>query len=258
MSGLRGQRLLGLMLVAVAAVCGGGVAVGADGVPATAPAKPAATTQPSPELGHAKRLVAQLADNDYERRETARMALMGLHRSDLPALREAVRQSRPLVPSQRALLREIVTHVYLSGELYLADPDGGGFLGVRWPGFDPEQRGVLGIWRGIAILERSPGFVSYRLLQNGDVVLSVTARGEHVEINTIGELQRAITSAKAGELVKMQVLRQGRIIPVDNHLDPRPFNLSNVGFEELQIQRENQADAYWERDFAPLVNETIS
>lgn len=243
------------MLVTLAVMCGR-VAIGADRAPATTPTK--STTQPFPELDHAKRLIALLADNDYERREAARMALMGLRRSDLPVLREAVRQSRPLVPSQLTLLREIVTHVYLSGELYLADADGGGFLGVRWPGFDPEQHGMLGIWRGVAILERSPGFVSYRLLQNGDVVLAVSADGQHVEVNTIGEFQRAITSAKAGDLVKMEVLRQGRIIPVDIRLDPRPANLSNVVFEEMTIQRENQADAYWQRDFAPLVDEMVT
>src|SRR3954469_16269738 len=114
MLGLRDQRVLGLMLVTFAVTCGG-VAIGADRAPATAPAKRSPATQPFPELDHARRLVAQLADTDYERREAARIALMGLRRADLPALREAVRQSVPLMPSQVAVLRDIVTHVYLTG-----------------------------------------------------------------------------------------------------------------------------------------------
>lgn len=256
MYGIRRQLLLGLMIVAFAVACGR-IALAADRAPATSPSKKA-TTQPLPELVRAKRLIAELADIDYERREAARIALMGFRRAELGTLREAVRQSRPLAPSQLTLLREIVTHVYLSGDLYLPDPSGAGFLGVKLPEFNPDQHGVLGIWRGIAILERSPGFASYRLLQNGDVVLTVSADGERVEVNTISELQSAIQSVKGGEMVKLEVLRQGRILIVDIRLDTRPFNLSNVGFEELKIHRENQADAYWQRDFAPLVDDNIS
>jgi len=257
MYGIRRQLLLGLMLVAFAVTCGR-VALAADRTPATAPTKKASTTQPLPELDHAKRLIAQLADIDYERREAARIALMGFRRAELGTLREAVRQSRPLAPSQLTLIREIVTHVYLSGDVYVPDESGVGFLGVSLPAFDRDQHGVLGIWRGVAVVARSPGFASYRLLQNGDVILSVSADGERVEVNTSHELEDAIGALRAGERVKLEVLRQGEIVAVNIRLDPKPFNLSPVVFEELKIHRENQADAYWQRDFAPLVDENVS
>jgi hypothetical protein len=257
MYGSRRQQVFGLMLVTLA-VGSARVAAGADRAPTTAPTKFAAATQPLPELAHAKRLIAQLADNDFDRREAARVALMGLRRSDLPALREAVRQSLPLMPSQLTVLREIVTHVYLTGDVYLPDQEGIGFLGVSLPsGFDPDQRGALGIQRGVAVLARSPGFAAYRMLQNGDVVLAVNADGDRAETNTTGELQEAIRSVKAGETVKLEILRQGQILTVVIKLDPRPFNLSNVGFDEMSTRRSNEADDYWDREFAPLLDDKV-
>jgi hypothetical protein len=250
MYGWRRLPRFGLIVIALASVA-------ADRAPSTTRVSPAAT-QPLPQLDRAKQLVAQLADNDFERREAARVALMGLRRSDLPALREAVRQSLPLVPSQRTVLRDIVVHVYLTGDLYLPDPSGMGFLGVTLPGgFDPEQHGVLGIRRGVAVLARYPGFAAYRLLQNGDVVLTVHADGERTEVNTTRELQEAIQSVKGGETVKLEVLRQGQVVAVAIRLDARPFNLTNVGFDELSTRRANAADDYWDRDFAPLLDEKV-
>jgi hypothetical protein len=251
MHGSRRLRFFGGMVVALVAG-GGDVARGADRAPATA-----ATTRPLPQLDRAKQLVAQLADNDFERREAARVALMGLRRSDLPALREAVRQGSPLMPSQLTVLRDIVMHVYLTGDLYLGDPDGVGFLGVTLPGA-PEQRGVMGIQRGVAVLARSPGFAAYRLLQNGDVVLTVMTNAGRAEVNTTQELQDAIRSAKAGETVKLDVLRQGGVIRVSIRLDPKPVEATTLmAFEELNTRRINDADDYWERDFAPLLESKV-
>lgn len=256
MHGSRRLGVVGGVLIAMGAGVGQ-VGFGADRGPTTAPAKAAAATQPLPQLDRAKQLVAQLADNDFERREAARVALMGLRRSDLPALREAVRQSSPLVPSQQTVLRDIVVHVYLTGDLYLPDPDGIGFLGVTLPGAR-EQHGVMGIQRGVAVLARSPGFAAYRLLQNGDVVLTVTTDGERVEVNTTLELQEAVRSVKAGETVKLDVLRQGQVVRVNIRLDPRPFNADTLlAFEELSTRRLNDADEYWERDFAPLLESRV-
>jgi hypothetical protein len=106
------------------------------------------------------------------------------------------------------------------------------------------------------VLERYPGFASYRLLQNGDVVLTVSADGERVDVNTTRELQDAIGSVKAGNMVKLDVLRQGQVMVVPIRLDARPFNLKAAGkvaFDELSTRRVNDADDYWERDFVPLL-----
>src|SRR4051812_26161470 len=106
----RGQLMLGLMLATAFGLIPMSTSRAAGRGPATAP-----STRPSagPTLvERARRLVAELAANDYERRAAARIELMGFRRSDLGAIREGVRQNLPLLPSQAVVLREIVTHVY--------------------------------------------------------------------------------------------------------------------------------------------------
>src|SRR5438034_61758 len=83
-----------------------------------APAAPA--SRPAGDLASAKRLLSELASDTYQTRETARIALMGMKRSELSVLREAVKQSQPLEPSQVAVLHDIVTQIYLAGDDYIA------------------------------------------------------------------------------------------------------------------------------------------
>jgi hypothetical protein len=225
---------------------------------AAAATQPTATTQPDLGLPAIKQLLAQLAADNYLTRENARVALMGLKRSELPVLRDAVRQSLPLLPSQVTVLREIVTQVYLAGDLYVADEDGRGFLGIHLPFWGhPEERSLLNLERGVAVVSRVPGFCAYRMLQDGDVLLSMPdGQGGTIEFSSGEQLRDAVRSAKAGDTIRFEVLRQGQILSIPITLDRQPFNLTAT-IEEFNARRADQANDLWERDFAPLLVETL-
>src|SRR5688572_8418829 len=95
------------------------------------------TTLPSTQPISTQRLktihstLSQLASEDPTKRDQARQELMGLQRADLPTLKQAIRLALPLEPSQSAVLRDIVTHIYLAGDSYSSQGDG--FLGVTLP-----------------------------------------------------------------------------------------------------------------------------
>src|SRR5688572_13329794 len=164
---MRHRLLLWWMLAGVCATCWT-LAVGEQ--PATAPA-----TRPASDIVSIRQHLARLASDNFGVRESARIALMGLERSALPMLREAVKQSLPLEPSQAVVLREIVAQVYLTGDKYEIAEGGQGFLGVSMPNpMRVEDRGLLALGRGVAVVSRVPGFCAYRMLQNGDVLLSMT------------------------------------------------------------------------------------
>jgi hypothetical protein len=234
------------------------VARAVGGSPTTLP-----STRPSPGstlVERARRLVAELAANDYERRAAARMELMGFRRSDLGAIREGVRQNLPLLPSQAVVLREIVTHVYLSGDLYVIDPSVGGFLGVNlpYPMFHPEEQNLLVLDRGVPVLDRVPGFPAYRLLQNGDLLISVTVNGERVEFTDPKELSATVNAIPAGHTVKLEVLRQGQLLTIPIVLSPRPLAAKpGLSLDEFNGRRADQSKEMWERDFAPLMGERL-
>src|SRR3954470_19614943 len=132
--------------------------IAAATVPAAHPPShrpPPPPPQPSSPPPAIKQLLAQLAADNYLTRENARIALMGLKRSELTLLRDAVRQSMPLMPSQVTVLRDIVTQVYLAGDIYVADEDGRGFLGVHLPFWGrPEERSLLNVERGVVVVSR--------------------------------------------------------------------------------------------------------
>src|SRR5438067_1326230 len=214
---MRHHLTLGLMLVVTLLTTA--VLIAAEGGPATAPA----TTQPAAvqSIASIKRLIAELAADNYPARDHARLTLMGLQRSQLGALREAVKQSLPLEPSQVIVLREIVTQVYLAGDLYLAEEDGMGFLGIHLPNWDrPEDRALLSVERGVVVMARVPGFCAFRMLQDGDVLLSMTSpSGVKVAFSTQDQLASTVHSVPAGETVTFEVLRQGEILSVTITLD---------------------------------------
>ena len=258
---MRHHLTLGSMIVTLAVITATVVAVAEDRVPAAAAAtQPAAAAATQPDLGipAIKQLLAQLAADNYLTRENARIALMGLKRTELPALRDAVRQSLPLVPSQVTVLREIVTQVYLAGDLYVADEDGRGFLGVHLPFWGrPEERALLNVERGVVVVSRVPGFCAYRMLQDGDVLLSMPdGQGGAIEFGSTEQLVDAVRSAKAGDTIRFEVLRQGQILSIPITLDHKPFNLTTQ-IEEFNARRADQANDLWERDFAPLLVETL-
>jgi hypothetical protein len=220
-----------------------------DRLGTTAPA----ATRPTDRLVAIKRMLAELSAESPETREAARVALMGLKRQELPLLRRAVKESLPLDPDQVSVLRDIVTQVYLAGDIYPAEEDGGGFLGVHLPYSQrPEERSLMSIERGVAVVSRVPGFCSYRMLQDGDVLLAMETPHGKIEFSSNEELIDAVTGARAGETVTFEVLRQGRILSVPITLDKKPLNVIGQ-FEEFNGRRADEADELWRRDFAPLL-----
>jgi hypothetical protein len=241
--------------------------VGAFGLPSAVRAEEqAATTQPASrpasDVAALRGLLAQLASDNFGERESARVALMGLERAALPNLREAVKQSLPLEPSQAVVLREIVTQVYLAGYEYDRAEGGQGFLGVSLPNtMRVEERGLLALGRGVAVVSRVPGFCAYRMLRNGDVLLSMTMGQTTVVFERTDDLMESVQAVPAGQTVTFEVLRQGEIIRVPIRLDPRPAHLDNLGatdwLREFNNKRADEVEVYWSKDFAPLLGEQL-
>jgi hypothetical protein len=230
-------------------------------------AKP--STQPSPRVVKIQGLLGQLASDDFETRDAARVALMGLKRADLPDIREAIRRAAGLEPGQVVVLREVVTHVYLSGDPYpVTEDDDSGFLGVSLPSvYVIEDRGLAMLDRGVAIVSRVPGFCAYRMLQNGDVVLSMTTTADHerVTFNAPDQFISAVKGVRAGQSATFEVLRQGRVVSVTITLERRPevLDRNRVGVGNVDVlrafndRRADDAAEMWERDFAPLLGERV-
>ena len=76
------------------------------------------------------RWFADLASPDAGVREAAKVSLMAMGRDDVPGLRKLVEERKPLLPSQAAVLKEIVTQMYLAGDAY-ETAGREGFLGIR-------------------------------------------------------------------------------------------------------------------------------
>jgi hypothetical protein len=251
---MRRQLMSGLMIVGVFA------AAAAPLFAAERPAGPPAT-RPASEARSLKRLLRNLASDDSSVREESHFALMGLRRADLPALRAAVAESLPLEPSQVAALREVVMHVALVGADYEALESG--FLGVRVPNPDwPDDQTLLDLGRGVVILSRIPGFCAFRMLQDGDVILSVTIDGTTVPLNSSTELTGTVGKVPAGQTVTFELIRQGEVRRIAITLDRRPAaapreRAAQGALDTLLGNRYDQARQAWERDFLPLLGDPV-
>ena len=210
----------------------------------------APTTQPAE--GQVRKWLSDLADTDAELREQARIELMGIHREQLPLLKRLVEESLPLQPSQAAVLREIVIHVYLAGERYEGDPEAG-FIGLRWPPLDlPSMQET-----GLIVMERMPGFVGYRMLQEGDLILSIREHPQ-VQLDDPSDLSRVVMAERGGSTLHLDVLRQGKVVSVASTLDQRPRIADREMVEQFLRAREEKSEAYWKRDFESLLQRQVS
>jgi hypothetical protein len=217
-----------------------------------------AATQPAPhtDLATVRRWVGQLASDNYQTRDAARIALMGLKRQELSTLRQAVKLNLPFSPNQIITVREIFTQVYLAGDVYPPEDGEGGFLGVRLPS-RPDEETLLSVERGVVIVSRVPGFCAFRMLQDGDVVLAIHSDAGDRPLNQPMELRRAVSSIKAGQTITLEVLRQGRILNIPITLDRRPLQTDEAALQEFINDRADRADEIWERDFAPLLKNQL-
>jgi hypothetical protein len=250
-----------LILICLIAFTSAALAQDEKRLPATFP-----TTQPIPpkKLAAVRVMLNHLASDDANQREKARTDLMGLTRSDLYTLREAMRVSRPLQPSQITVLPDIVSHIYLAGETYVDDPAGPvtdkGFLGIRLAQYlRPEDRALLAIDKGVAVVGRIPGFCAFRMLQDGDIILSIVEQ-QGVELNKPDDLIDAVKSVRAGQSITFEVIRHGRIIQVPITLDRRPPSLDGGQFviDQFISERARVTADLWEREFAPLLQDKVS
>lgn len=218
----------------------------------------------------------QLADSDADLREAARGRLMALDRRYLPALQKLVERARPLQPSQAAVLRQIVTHVYLAGEPYAAHGNRG-FIGVRMVDADitrelpaeqpardeadPDPVGPESLQpptpKSVLIIERMPGFVGHRTLLEGDIIIGLADRPT-LQFGSVTEFSEVIQQFRAGQTVRLTVLRRGRLTKVEIPLDPRPDAADGEGqMLDLDHIRRQKADTYWRGSFARLLKEQV-
>lgn len=228
--------------------------------PATQPAtRPEPATEPVMRPTHqakdVARWFAELVHPDAPTRVQAMTNLMALEAGDLPTLRQVVKKNQPLAVAQASALRQIVTQIFLASETYDVGSDQG-FLGIFLPSPDLADSN-----EGALVSERMPGFVSMRMFRDGDVILSVQLAGQHgVRIHSASDLTKALTTAHAGNKVHFELLRQGQILEIAIQLDPRPVQ-ADIGIDamkEFNHQRLDRADAYWEKNFAALLHESVS
>lgn len=233
---------------------------GAD--PATAPAmSDDAAAAPLPTDSPIRQWFADLASPDAAVREAATTALMGLDRPQLNQLRELVRRSAPLATAQAAALHDIVVHDYLAAEPYPHDTRQGflGLLAMQSELIDQPLR------LGVDVDDhRIPGFPSFRMLRSGDVILAVLVDPQAPPLEQINKptpsfdaLSSAISAAGAGQRVVLEVLRGGQRIHVTLELAARP-EISQAAFDLFFNERRHRGEAYWEREFLPLLRAGMS
>jgi hypothetical protein len=273
------------MQVLVIAVLGIGVASASGAEPATTRAsvtQSAASTQPSPQK--LLRQVADLGNADADVRADARRELLGMSREQLLALPKLLSHQPPLNASQRALLHEIVVHVYLATGSYPSDRSQG-FLGVtiaevHIPATDaaapmenvdsPIDPDDASPDTGIIILERMPGFCGYRAFESGDVILAAR-EGEIHPIHSVKRLQDLVLAHHAGDEVQFQVLRRGKKIDVKVRLDGMPAVVAPAGapgagpamvapgtIQAFINERSKAAQDFWDRHFASVAGPHVS
>jgi C-terminal processing protease CtpA/Prc len=215
-----------------------------------------------------------LANPDQAVRQKARVQLMGISREDLAKLRTIVEKSRPLAPSQAAALHDIVEQVFLAGEPYPEFPNRPGFLGVRFE--NPVYMVLQGNGEqqensGVVVAACIPGFCANQFLQSGDVIVGVNAAAM-TPIRTKEDLMQSIGDASAGDEVRLQVLRGGQEVEATIKLNARPLWAPQAARPIVQPappfvgappkttddeirDRERKADEYWDREFAPLLDD---
>lgn len=228
--------------------------------PSTQP-QAAPATQPAPTLARraadestaaaARRWLKDLADPDPAVRDHARVALMGLHREDLPILRDVVAAEQPLLPGQITALRDVVEQVFMSGEDY-APASGRPFLGLRW---EPSLADEASTAPGVIVEERIPGFTAYRMLENGDIILKILNKPE-VDCRFRGQFVAAVATMSPGETMRLRVLRRGKIQVISVRLEPAPEEIlaNPTDYETWVYRREQKAVDYWHKELAPLLD----
>jgi hypothetical protein len=234
------------------------------------PASTLPTSQPATQpQGRIEKWFDDLGSPQAEVRERARLDLLNLHARDLPALREVVKRSGPASAAQASALRDIVIHVYLSGQDYEMSQPEEGFLGVRLlgvsiGGLDLPQ-GDLGagekIGSGVAVLATLPGFCAFGRLQSGDVIYGADVP-QWKPTPEMSELTKVISQTPPGQTIALHIVRQGQIRTISLTLGPRPRITDDITqpqkTQSFIDDRMRSAEQYWNEQFAPLAGRNLS
>jgi hypothetical protein len=227
-----------------------GIAVAALGA---APDAAAMATQPS-RPRQIRQWVIGLMDVNPAVRDQATDELLGMKRVDLPVLKEALTNLGQLDPAVRQTMSQVVTHVYLSEEAY--QPGANGFLGVRMPTEqnvnkrDPKVQ--------IVIESRLAGFDAYRKLRNGDGILDLEERPLEQPPDRDDFIDK-IGAMRAGEMVHLKVLREGKVVRVSVQLGRWPAEINQLipgSADEFAKRRQAVADTYIKEQFGSLLGAT--
>ena len=216
-------------------------------------------------------MLSQLGDGDPVVREWARQNLMGMEASNLPELHRAISTIAPLTPGASQLIRDIVSHVFLSDDAVNGNPNDG-FMGIAM-GEDQihsEMDDNAELPMGVLVEGRLPGFASYQMLRNGDVILGFASeefredaaaepagKPQITRVRTGEEIKALIGALPPGRLVMLTVLRSGRRLDVAFKLGARPeeLELKGVGYQIYRQEQQRKADSYWQDNFASLVDQ---
>jgi hypothetical protein len=210
------------------------------------------------------KLFGDLASTDPATREHARDRLMRLNRNELAELQQVLRRTPRLAPSQIISLRQIVQEVYLAGEPYEPDKEGGtahGFLGIvmdpaALEQHDLQQPNDNGQAPGIVVAGRFSGFCAARMLRDGDVIIG--SLGPEKVFNSSESLKDLISGTEPGSTIRLRVLRHGQIIQVPLTLDAKPLDASSYDAAEVfRRERAEKFEDYWRQTFAPLLKESV-
>lgn len=241
--------------------------------PADLPAEPTTRYVPNHRAASvtapdALALLEGLGAKDPAARADARERILSLSRADLPALASAAARLAPLGPEQTALLRDLVTHVYLSGEPYDAIATRG-FLGIGLqnlvtltpptPDAPPAPEPPAAAFDdavppgavGIIVTDPAPGLASYRYFQDGDVILTVAP---FPALRSPSQFQAVLAARMPGDTVRFRVLRGGRTLDLPVVLSARPLAGVSTNLDVFRAERRQLADAYWTSTFAPLLD----
>lgn len=202
-----------------------------------------------------------LASVEPAQRSSARQELLGLSYDELPALRDLLSR-RELRPSQVDTLREVVIYVHTRYVLLQQPKTGAGFLGVSLPTAAAEQLDERQAPRpiGMPVVERLCGFVAYRYLEDGDIILEAGVPGAMRPTPTRELLVRSVTSIAAGKPISLRVQRGSRLITITFELDSSIHFADNPadpagGVQAIIDDARHEAETRITKEFPSLAEE---
>jgi S1-C subfamily serine protease len=116
---------------------------------------------------------------------------------------------------------------------------------------------------GVVVEMRLPGFDAYRMLRDGDIILSISTDGsDGVRVRTAAMIMETVRKLAAGQHVRLDVIRNGRRMETTVTLGARPLELDPrqpaVRLDDYRQAQETKAQAFWLARFAQVVDGDIS